>query len=40
MFKNMRLAIIFDMLLILSFKMATSFDNLARIAAGTGKFIY
>ena len=40
MFKNMRLVILFDMFLNLSFKMATRFLNMARITAGTSKFIY
>ena len=39
MFKNMRLIIHFDMLLNTSFKMATSFANVARTAASTSKFI-
>ena len=39
MFKNMRLAILFDMFLNPSFKM-TSFANIARTAASTSKFIY
>ena len=33
MFKNMRLVILFDMLLNPSFKMATSFTNVARTTA-------
>ena len=37
MFKNMRLAILFEMLLNLSFKMTASFANIART---TSKFIY
>ena len=40
MFENMRLAILFDMLLNPSFKMTTSFANIARTAASTSKFIY
>ena len=40
MFKNMRLAILFDMLLNPSFKMTTSFANIARATASTSKFIY
>ena len=40
MFKNMRLAILFYMLLNPNFKMATSFDNIARTTASTSKFIY
>ena len=39
MFKNMRLVILFDMLLNPSFKM-TSFANIARTTASTSKFIY
>ena len=39
MFKNMRLAILFDMFLNPSFKI-TSFANVARTTASTGKFIY
>ena len=40
MFKNMRLIIFFDMPLNPSFKMMTSFANIARTAASTSKFIY
>ena len=40
MFKNMRLVILFDMLLNPSFKMMTSFANIARTTANTSKFIY
>ena len=40
MFKNMRLVILFDMLLSPSFKMTTSFANIARTAASTSKCIY
>ena len=40
MFKNMRLVIVFDMLLNPSFKMTTSFANVARTAASTSKFIW
>ena len=40
MFKNMRLVILFDMLLSPSFKMITSFANIARNTASTSKFIY
>ena len=40
MFKNMRLVILFDMPLNPSFKMTTSFANVARITASTSKFIY
>ena len=37
MFKNMRLVILFDMFLKPSFKMMTSFTNIARTAASTSK---
>ena len=37
--KNMRLVILFDVLLNPSFKM-TSFTNIARTTASTSKFIY
>ena len=37
--KNMRLVILFDMLLNPSFKMRTSFTNIARTTASTSKFI-
>ena len=37
MFKNMRLVILFDMLLNPSFKMTTRFANIARTTASTGK---
>ena len=40
MFKNVRVVILFDMLLNLSFKMTTSFVNVARTAASTSKYIY
>ena len=40
MFKNMRLVILFDMLLSASFKMMTSFANIARTTARTNKFIH
>ena len=40
MLKNMRLVILFDMLLIPSFKMMTSFHNIARTTASASKFIY
>ena len=40
MFKNMRLVILFDMLLNPSFKMTTSFTNITRTTASTSKFIY
>ena len=40
MFKNMRFITLFDMFLNASFKMTTSFANMARTTAGTSKFIY
>ena len=40
MLKNMRPVILFDMLLNPSFKMTTSFANIARTIASTSKFIY
>ena len=40
MFKNMRLVILFDMLLNPGFKMTTSFTNIARTAASGSKLIY
>ena len=40
MFKNMRLVILFDMLLNPSFKMIAGFVNIARTTASTSKFIY
>ena len=40
MFKNMRLVILFDMLLNPNFKMMTSFANIARTTASTSKLIY
>ena len=41
MFKNMRLLILFDMLLNPRFKMTTSFANIARATGSTtSKFIY
>ena len=39
MFKNMKLVILFDMLLSPSFKM-TRFTNIARTTATASKFIY
>ena len=39
MFKNMRLVILFGMLLNRSFKMTTSFANIVRTTASTSKFI-
>ena len=40
MFKDMRLVILFDMLLNPSFKITTSFANMARAKASTSKVIY
>ena len=40
MFKNLRLVIVFDMFLNPSFKMSTSFANIARTTGSTSKFIY
>ena len=40
MFENMRLVILFDMLLNPGFKMTTSFANIARTTGSTSKFIY
>ena len=40
MFKNMTLVILFDMPLNSSFKMTTSFVNVAKATASTSKFIY
>ena len=40
MFKNIRLVILFDMLLNPSFQMTTGFANTARTTASTNKFIY
>ena len=40
MFKNMGLIILFDMFLNPSFKMTTTFTNIARTAASTNKSIY
>ena len=40
MFKNMRLVVLFDMLLSTSFKMTTGFANGARTTGSTSKFIY
>ena len=40
MIKNMRLVILFNMLLNPSFKMTASFANIARTTASTTKFIY
>ena len=37
---KMRLVILFDMLLNPSFKMTTSFANIARTTGSTSKFIY
>ena len=37
---NMGLVILFDMFLNPSFKIATSFTNIARTTASTSKFIY
>ena len=39
MFKNMRLVILFDMLLNRSFKMTTGFANVARTTASASKFV-
>ena len=38
--RNMRLVILFGMLLNPRFKMTTSFINIARTTASTSKFIY
>ena len=38
--KNMGLVILFDMFLNPSFKMTTSFANIARTTASTSKFVY
>ena len=38
--RNMRLVILFDILLNRSFKMTTSFNNIARTTASTRRFIY
>ena len=40
MFTNMRLVILFDVFLNPSFKMTTSFTNIARTTASTSKLIY
>ena len=40
MFKNIRLAILFDMFHNLSFEMTTRFDNVARITTCTSTFLY
>ena len=40
MVKNMRLVILFDMLLNPTFKLTASFANIARTTASTSKFIY
>ena len=40
MLKNMRLVILFDMLLDPSFKMTTSIGNIVRTTASASKFIY
>ena len=40
MFENMRLVILFDILLYPSFKMTGSFANIARTRASTSKFHY
>ena len=39
-FQNMRLTILFDILLNPSFKMTTSFANIARTTASRRNFIY
>ena len=40
MFKNIRLVILFDMILNPSFKMSTGLANIARTTASASKFIY
>ena len=40
MFKDIRLVILFEMLLNPSFKMKTGFANVARTTASTSTFIY
>ena len=40
MFKTMRLVILFDMFLNLSFKMTTGFANVARTTSDASKFVY
>ena len=40
MFKNMRLVILLDIFLNPSFKMTTSFANVAKTTASTSKFIF
>ena len=40
MLKNMRLITLFDIIFNPSFKMTTSFANIARTTANTSKFIY
>ena len=40
MFKNMRLVNVFDMFFNPSFKMTTSFANIAKTTASTSTFIY
>ena len=40
MFKNMRLVILFDVLINPRLKMTTSFVNIARSTVGLSKFIY
>ena len=40
MFKNVRLVILFDILLNPSFKMTANFVNIARTTASRGRFIY
>ena len=40
MFKNIGLIILFDMFLNPSFKMMTSFTNIARTTVSTSKFVY
>ena len=40
MFKNMRLIILFDVLLNPNFKMTTGFANIARTTASTSKFTH
>ena len=39
MFKNMRLVILFDMLLNPSFKITTRFANISRTTASASKFV-
>ena len=40
MFKHMRLIVPFDMFINPSFKIATSFANVARTTTSTSKFVY